>query len=213
MTRISLLSTWMLLIAAVMTGLLCTRPSVAQSSVAQSRTPYFHEAAQQYLDARFDQALATVNQGLRAAPGNPRLEALREKIQQERRRQQSSSGSGGAQQQSQQGGQPPQNAGQQGGNQREQSTSEPGDRSDQASTEQGRSEESSGEGSASADDALEPSETGQASGAARQGQEQGPGLSRAQAARILRALEMQEKQLLRQVQKRQRLPQRIVKEW
>jgi hypothetical protein len=193
---------------AAMAGLLCARPSVAQS-----RTPYFHEAAQQYLDARFEQALATVNRGLRAAPGNPRLEALREKIQQERRRQQSSSGSGGAPQQSQRGGQPPQNAGQQDGDSREQSTPEPGDRSDQSSTEQGRPEESSGAGSASANEASEPSDPGQASGTARQGQEQGPGLSRAQAARILRALEMQEKQLLRQVQKRQRLPQRIVKEW
>jgi hypothetical protein len=39
------------------------------------------------------------------------------------------------------------------------------------------------------------------------------GLSQAQAARILRALENQEKQLLRQVLKRERRPQRVLKEW
>jgi hypothetical protein len=47
-----------------------------------------------------------------------------------------------------------------------------------------------------------------------QGSAQGrPGLSQAQAARILRALESQEKQLLRQILKRDRKPQRILKEW
>lgn len=55
--------------------------------------------------------------------------------------------------------------------------------------------------------------SGAASASERNGEAKGPELSPEQAARILRALESQEKQLLRQVQKRKPRARRIEKEW
>jgi hypothetical protein len=198
-------------IAALLIGV-CAGPLQAQPTVTPEATPYFHEAAQQYVASDLQQALATVNDGLRVAPDDARLQALREAIRQQRQR----SGQGG-------GGQ--ENAPQSGQNAssgENQSNSE--SRSPQGNAEQpDRSGEqpddpSQGQGAqeGGAADAPSPRAPDGGSGqATAQGgdQQQQPRLSQAQAARILRALEGQEKQLLRQVLKRDRKPQRILKEW
>lgn len=208
MTRSYAHTLWMLALIAALAS-----PTQAQTSGPQTGASYFHEAAQQYLDANLQQALATVNDGLRIAPNDARLRALREKIRQQRQRQQSGSESGSAQQPSPQGGRSPQDASNRDGEQRGQGQ-QPSPRTESSSNQQqgaqGQSEGQERQEDPSAEDA---GERGSASVATRGGQEQGPELSQAQAARILRALEAQEKQLLRQVQKRRRIPQRIVKEW
>lgn len=186
----------------------------AQPTNAQDATPYFHEAAQQYVASDLQQALVTVNEGLRVAPDDPRLQALRRAIQQERQR--SGSGSGG-QQESPQGGQNTQNANPQSD---EETQGPQGAREQNDRSADGQPNASSqGQGAQDGSDATNPqppssSSAGAAgSNAARDGEVRESGLSQAQAARILRALENQEKQLLRQVLKRERRPQRVLKEW
>lgn len=189
----------------------CVGLAQAQQSPVQEATPYFHEAAQQYVAADLQQALATVNEGLRIAPDDARLQALREAIQQQR--QQSGQG-GGGQNDAPQSGQNTSHGGDQSGDnpQSQDGNTEQPNRSNEEPNAPSPSR-SAGDG-----ETVDPpppngpqSESGQAVG---QGSAQGrPGLSQAQAARILRALESQEKQLLRQVLKRDRKPQRILKEW
>jgi len=188
-------------------------PAQAQTNGSQTGASYFHEAAQQYVDANLQQALATVNDGLRIAPNDARLRALREKIRQQRQRQQSGSESGSAQQSSPQGGRSPQDASNREGEQRGQGQQPLPEAEDPSNQQQGAQDPSEGQERREAPSAEDTGERGSASEATRSGQEQAPKLSQAQAARILRALEAQEKQLLRQVQKRRRIPQRIVKEW
>ena len=52
----------------------------ATSALAQTPEDYFHEAAQLYLDEAYDQALQTVNEGLQVDPDHPKLNALREQL-------------------------------------------------------------------------------------------------------------------------------------
>lgn len=206
MTRFCTLSIWLLLLI----GAAMVSPVRAQTDGPPAAASYFHEAAQQYLDANLQQALTTVNEGLRVTPDDARLLALRKKIQQQR---QQSGSEGGGEQQSQQGGRSPQNPSNRDGQQRGQGqqSSEPGERSDRQ--QEGAQGQSGGQEQQDGTAPEDADERGSASDATRAGQEQDPELSQAQAARILRALEAQEKQLLREVQKRRRIPQRIMKEW
>lgn len=48
----------------------------------------FHQASNLYINKNFDQALATVKEGLRAQPNSEKLEALRKLLEQEQKKQQ-----------------------------------------------------------------------------------------------------------------------------
>jgi len=198
-------------IIALLIGV-CAGPVQAQPSPAPAATPYFHEAAQQYVAADLQSALATVNEGLRVAPDDARLQALRDAIEQQRQR---SSQGGGGQENAPQSGQNTSNGGEQSGSE---SQSQRGDAEQQDRSGEQANDPSQGQG-AQGGDAADAPPSASADGSSGQAAEQGgnlqqrPSLSQAQAARILRALESQEKQLLRQVLKRERKPQRILKEW
>ncbi len=189
---------------------ICAGPVLAQPNAAQEATPYFHGAAQQYVAADLQRALATVNEGLRVAPGDARLQALRNAIEQQRRR----SGQGGGQEDAPQSGQNTSNGGDQSGreSQNQRGNAEQQDRSGEQPNDP--SQGSGAQGRDGADSSPSEASDGSSGRAVKPGGDpQQPSLSQAQAARILRALESQEKQLLRQVLKRERKPQRILKEW
>ena len=187
-------------------------PVQAQPNGTRDVTPYFHEAAQQYVASNLQQALATVNEGLRIAPDDRQLQALRDAIQQERQR---SGGGSGGQQESPEGGQNAPNANTQGNNESRGQDGAP-EQDNRSAGQPNSSSQGQGAQDGNASNNSEPraSEGGSGSRSGQNGDEtRESGLSQAQAARILRALETQEKQLLRQVLKRDRRPQRILKEW
>ncbi len=55
---------------------------------AQSADDYFHTAANEFINARIAPALQAVDDGLRIDPDNPRLNALKEKLEEEKQKQQ-----------------------------------------------------------------------------------------------------------------------------
>lgn len=180
-------------------------PVAAQSSAEA----FFHEAAQQYVDGNVSAARQTVEQGLDVAPSDPRLLALQEKLQQD-------DGSGGGRS-SQQGRQ----------NSQQSDPSEGGEetRGDQSNaSEQGSP--SRAEGGTPSDRSDQPpgpapSSSAQSTGEAadQRGRQTGRGhgranaLSRAQAVRLLRALEDQEEKLLREVRVRAGKETTVEKDW
>lgn len=180
-----------------------------RSALSQSANAYFHEAAQQYVQGNPEQARETVERGLEVAPSDSRLRALLEKLER-----QNQSGGGGGSSSGERG---------QSDDSQERDASEQADQSDQG--QQNRSSESGG--AASRDD---PAQSPESSGLGpRQQQQQnasrpdGPRanrparprnvLSRAQANRLLQALETQEKRLLRQLRVRDFENVTVEKDW
>lgn len=168
-------------------------------SAQSSADAYFHEAAQQYVAGNREAAQQALERGLEVAPSDPRLQALRKKLEQES---QDRGGGGGSQQ-----GSPNQQ-------QREQSEGDEGqERQSDASGEEGQNEGAQDE---QASDSQSPQSQqtgggGQAGeGAPRSGTQptregepaERNALTRGQAARLLRALQNQEMKLLREMQGR-----------
>lgn len=204
--------TYRLLLIALF-GWVLVHPAQAQSDATSSETPYFHEAAQQYLDGALQEALATVDEGLREDPDDPRLLALREKIQQQN--QSSSNAPDDSDEQDASGDDAP---------------SSEQDPSEQQDTESFSEEDASDplQDAPSEDDATpdapfpednaQEEETDAPSSADANAEHEADdeaelAISPEEAMRILQALENQEEQLLREVQKRPPRPRRIEKEW
>lgn len=197
------------LLGLALLALALVLPARAQpSGDAQRATPYFHEAAQQYVNANLQQALATVNEGLRVAPDDARLQTLREKIRQQR--QQSDSESSGPSSAPQEGNTPQNSSASDNEDARGSEPSPESEESEAPSSDEATEDGASG-GDASVSPDQSPADNNMEDNP--EDMEHGDELSRAQAARMLRALENQEKQLLRQVQRREPLSQRILKEW
>lgn len=179
-------------------------PGVAQSTA----DAYFHAAAKEYVAGNSELAMQTVEQGLEISPSNPKLVALREKLQQTGR----SQGSGN------------------------ESRDSPSD--DSQSQSEGSSNDSSADGRESPLSAQSEAERGntgtspfgqggtRSSRARPPGSEQGDPLSgsrgagrpvdtlsRMQAERLLRALESQERRLLRQIQIRSTESRTVENDW
>lgn len=57
------------------------------TSIAQTSGEYFNRAARSYVKTEKDQALATVNDGLTKYPGDPKLQALKEKLEKDKEEQ------------------------------------------------------------------------------------------------------------------------------
>jgi hypothetical protein len=193
--------------------------------------PYFHEAAQYYLAEKRSQALQAIEDGLQAAPGHPKLLALRRKIEDASSAQQEPNDQG------------PESDQQQGDSEQDSQSGTSGESSDDPSRQDGADPQTGEQGPPQGDpgrpgDQGEPQQPGDDGdprsgspdpretpprdvpprdvppGATGRGGEDGRGtLSRAQAERILEALEGQEKQLLREVQKRDARPRRVEKDW
>lgn len=178
-----------------------------QSSAAS----YFHEAAQQYVAGNRAAAQRAVEQGLQVAPSDPRLNALREKLKQGQTpaEQQDSSATNSR------------NRSQRSSNSSSNEASKDGDESSSSSGDQG-SEQSGKQNQSTAG----TSQSGQQSGAftptdssaqseprPRTGGARRDTLSREQAERLLRALEGQERQLLRELRTRPSSPRSVEKDW
>jgi hypothetical protein len=188
--------------------LLCgATPALAQTD-APAAERYFHRAAQQYIGENLQAAKRLVAEGLDAHPNHPKLLALRKKLQQ----QSESNADDGSQQQGESNAQ-----GQQDGTQQQNQSQQGQERGDQ-----GPQQRQSGErGSQSPpDDAAQEGAQNRQDARAAPSQRAGdpssqrPGeLTREQAARILQALQGQEKQLLREVQKRASTKENVEKDW
>nr|WP_279304470.1 hypothetical protein [Salinibacter ruber] len=168
----------------------------------------FHDAAQRYVAGDTEAARRAVERGLEIAPSDPRLQALRKKLEQ---------------QEKQRGGGRPSQQGQQPQNRRDPSRGSEGSQEQSgASGEESQSQSDDPSRSESSPSGTpDPSSTG-SSGAKAQGRQGGdrPGarrsarrLSQAQAARLLQALENQERRLLREVQGESEAPSRVEKDW
>jgi len=191
----------------LLAGLLCglgAPPALGQSSA----DAFFHEAAQRYVAGDTEAARQAVERGLERHPSDPRLRALRQKLERQREQR----GGGRSSQQ-----------GQEGPSQRDPSEGtegqqDPSERSGQKGRPQ--SDATAGQESSRGQESG-PSSAGGA-GAGAQGvrgsdrtseRRMARSLSRAQAARLLRALENQEQKLLREVQGQTEEPQSVEKDW
>jgi hypothetical protein len=181
-------------IGAIAGLLLVLGPLSAQAQ--SSADALFHEAAQRYVAGDRDGALRAVERGLKVAPSDSRLQALREKLEQQRKKRR--------------GGGPSSQAGRQGQSQDQRSRGQQSQQQQpgEAGTEsRAQGEKSSGQRASPSSEASDA----RSESSGRRGPEAGPAegdsqgrtaLSRAQAARLLRALERQEMKLLREVQSR-----------
>lgn len=193
--------------------LLLAGPSPAQAQ--STADAYFHEAARQYVADNVQAARRAVERGLELAPSDPRLLALQKKLQQGKRpdgrRDNSSDGSqSGSQQnenssspQSSKGGQEPsseQSGAARTGEQDADPSRSGGDRSRAPDARRDDPPETNAQSSSGGRPA---NQSGRADTIRRGQNGQGAApLSRAQAERLLRALEGQERQLLRQLRPR-----------
>ncbi|MFO8100322.1 MAG: hypothetical protein R6T83_11970 [Salinibacter sp.] len=182
-------------------------------AVAQSDADaYFHEAAQAYVDNDLPTARRAVAQGLEAAPSDPRLQALRDKLQQSRPEEGDPDRASDAER-------PPssENESEASGTDG-QSQSEAGDRSRDAPGAE-EPERPDGQGAPSGADpqaeARPPEGEAEADGGGAQADEPRPTrqLGRAQAEQLLRALEVQEEELLRTLQLRDGERRSVEKDW
>lgn len=180
-------------------------PTFAQSPA----DVHFHEAAQHYIADDLSAARQAVKRGLEAAPSDPRLQSLQKKLEQAANAQtgnssqdRETSGSQG----SQSGSSSSSGQTEQGAKQRDTPTA--------GSSEQSRASSRRPEASSPAERSSEAAGDRKADG-----QSTGPGsegthaLSRAQADRLLEALEGQEKRLLREIQTRSSEVQQVEKDW
>ena len=183
-------------------------PAATAQSTADA---YFHEAARQYVADEVQAARRTVERGLEVAPSDPRLLALRKKLEQgnrpdDRRGQQDSSRSGSndeAQQNNDSSSEEKEKGGQ-----------EPSE--EQSGAKQSGSPESPSSEQTGPPSSTSPSGDGSGRAGARRA---GPGgrpvdtLSRAQAERLLRALEGQERRLLRRLRPQSTKRRSVEKDW
>ena len=167
-------------------------PVVAQSSA----DAFFHDAAQQYVNGNVEAARRSVTRGLEVAPLDPRLQALREKLTtQEQERGSSGSSQRGAQDR-------PQSQQAKGeGNQEEQSGKSDKKTRSHADTPSDQQSQSSRGGEAGSSAQAGDRAQNRAREAQEGSRRSTEALSRAQAARLLRALENQEIKLLREVRR------------
>jgi hypothetical protein len=182
------------------------------AATAQSTADaYFHEAARQYVADEVQAARRTVERGLEVAPSDSRLLALRKKLKQGKR----PDNPGGRQDSSKTGS----NVESQQNN--DSSSEESSKGGEEPSEEQSGAKQSGSPESPSSEQTGPPSSTSPSGdgagrpGAMRQGQGGRPvdTLSRAQAERLLRALEGQERPLLRRLRPQSTKRRSVEKDW
>ena len=198
---------------------------VAAPAGAQSAVDYYHDAARLYIAEDSAQAERAAEAGLALAPDDRKLQALLEKIRERNEQDQQQDGSGDQDEQNEadeqpqgEGEQQDQNdAGQpQPGDEGEQETQQPdGDPSPEQQPPEGPTDEQDGEREGNTGTEGEPSEgTPQGGGGTASPYDVKPGaMSRAEAERILRAIQSDERELLRDVQRRRARPRYVEKDW
>jgi len=186
-------------------------PAAGQSSA----DAFFHDAAQRYVNGDLEAARRAVEQGLNASPSDPRLRALQKKLeQQEERRGGGSSGQGGQSQQQRQDRQKRQSL--DGDNAQQEQSGDSGQnprsQSDAASDRES-SRRAGSQSDRAGNDMQSRGSEGTQGGTRRSDRRPANTVSRAQAARLLRALENQEMKLLREVQVRTQEGATVEKDW
>ncbi len=197
-------------------GWMVTLLLVGGSAAAQAQSDadaYFHEAAQQYVADEVQAARRTVERGLKVAPSDARLRALQKKLREGKRPNdqdgKQDSSATGSNEESQQGDNSSTDESSEGGQ-------EPSEEEEGGATQPGRPESPSSEQAGPRSDASPPSDGSARAGRRRSGQNGGrpvDSLSRAQAERLLRALEGQERQLLRQLRPESAERRTAEKDW
>jgi hypothetical protein len=180
----------------------------APAAPAQSTADaYFHEAAQQYVADDVQAARQTVERGLEVAPSDPRLLALRKKLRQEKQpnrprkqRDSSSAESGQKKKQDQSSGK--------SGNADSESSEQNSPSQSEAQNAPPKEEGSGSSEGRSADRPPSPDTVRRGRGG-----QPSEALNRTQAERLLRALEGQERRLLRQIRIRSSKRRTVEKDW
>lgn len=181
---------------------LSVRPALAQSSA----DALFHEAARQYVAGEAEAARQTVERGLEVAPSDPRLQALQQKLEEQSSRRQGGDQSGPSGQSN------PQSNDASGDGQQRDDGSENDSPDNRSPSNPGAQSPPSSERAQSP--AQEERQTSSQPESQRErGAQEVQGLNRAQANRLLQALEAQEKQLLREVRVRNLEEQSVEKDW
>lgn len=179
----------------------------AQPAASQSPEEFFHDGARIFVDGNLNEALSVVEAGLETTPGHPKLEALKQLIEEEKEQQ---SGSEGSQDQDEKNQEEQQD-------QSEDNDSQQGNQNDDSQQEGDQQQEQSGEeGTPPPPESNQPEQEQQSDSHERQSSAAGENseeLSRAQALRILQALQNEEEQLLREVQKVKGKARRVEKDW
>ena len=195
-------------------GLLLAAGSGMETRGQSSAASYFHEAAQQYVAGNRAAAQRAVEQGLQVAPSDPRLNALREKLEQGQQptEQQDSSATASGNRSQQDSDSSSSEASEDG----DESSSSSGEQGSEQSSDQNQSDAGSSQSQASAQQSgsFTPTDSSsQAEPRPRGGGAPRDTLSREQAERLLRALEGQERQLLRELRTRSSSPRSVEKDW
>ena len=187
---------------------------------AQSVADYYHAAAQAYIGGENAEAEAAAEAGLALDPTDAKLQALLEKI-----REKNPEGSGGEQddadQQDDAEGEPQDDAqsgeqedGAEGEQQDQQQDQQPQGQQPEEPSEQEPQDEQQGEQQGDVGAEGEQPADPQGGGEQLGEFEVEPGqMSRAEAERILRAIESDELELLREVQRRRARPRYVEKDW
>lgn len=189
------------LIQCLVVGALLSVTSVS----AQTADAVFHSGAQIYVGGQLQEAGDIIDEGLQLHPDDAKLLALKDLIEKEKDRQQQS-GEGNSEERQQQQNEQQQPQRNQSG-QEEPSEQESGEgEQEEEQDQQGQSERQQQE----SEDQQQAEDREQQSVQTGQNPDQ---LSRAQAIRILQALQNEEEQLLREVQKIKGRPRRVEKDW
>lgn len=187
----------------------------ALGAAAQNRAAdqYFHAGAQQYIDEQIQQAKQTVQAGLEAHPADARLRALLKKLEQEREQQQNGGEQSSAQNQQNENRQDGAESGAPSDENERDASADERTQQDPSSENQpeGAQQQNASAGEEGSDENADPSAPRQRGSGS--GEEQTDRLTRVQAERILRALENQERQLLREIQRHGRSDRRVEKDW
>lgn len=192
-------------------GILFLLCAVATPEAVGQSTPdaYFHRGAQAYVAGNTAAARRAVEQGLKVAPSDPQLVALREKLRQDGRSEggqdSSSSSSGPESQQDASSASDEASSGEE----------EPSESGTEEQAQPGAEDRSTGTSQASGQQSQRSAEASVRADTMGRGGSGRPvdTLSRTQAERLLQALEGQERQLLRRHRTQEAKPRRVEKDW
>ena len=167
----------------------------------QTSGDYFHEAGQEYIGDALDEAVATVGEGLQTYPDDAKLQALKEKLEEEQENQKQQSESGEENEDEGEEGEDQEPQGEENESEEEQDQEGESEQDDPQSGQQEQQSEDDPEQSGAQDEQPQPAPQDPTE------------LSQEQAERILQALGDEEEQLLRQVQKLPAHPRAVKKDW
>jgi Ca-activated chloride channel family protein len=193
---------------------------LAGSVSAQTAQDYFHNGAKGYIGNKLDEAATSVDTGLAIAPDDADLLSLKELIEKAKEEQQKQQQEQEQQEQQDQQDEQEQQDQQDQDQQEQQDSGEQSEQDqenqqeqDQQNQDQEQGDEQSDEEKQGGEQESDSDNQGQGQSAPENAEPDPDQLSREEAERILQALENEEGQLLRQVQKMKVRARRVEKDW